>query len=197
MSANFIPLTDSRSITRLFGIAIIPTILLVSGCSTLGSGDEASMTKSPVISDASSSILAEARSHEYEPRHAIDKDMVDWEKARAAYLRDLDYENIEQQNNNHNEYLLKSYLVESRYHIKNAEYATVMEQDYQKALAEMRQAEQRYKQATIAANSAELDKLEVTEPNLDGLLKNAVQNMKNGCWHPQFFIYKVIICFKI
>jgi hypothetical protein len=186
---------DSRAITRFLGFALSTIIiLLAAGCSTFRSEDEASLNQPSPASTSAGSLRGEAPSYEADSisKNVINKNILDWEKARAAYLRSLDYELIQQQNNDHDKYLLKSYLVESRYHLTNAENATVEEQNYQKALGEMRQAEQNFKQAIIAANTSELDKLEVTESNLEGLLKNAESNTKYGCSLPQSIQYHQI-----
>lgn len=123
---------------------------------------------------------------------SYDKNIDEWEKARAAYLRDLDYAEVFQQNNDHDEYLLKSDLIESRYHIKTAETAMNVEKNSPKALKELQLAEKRFNQAIQLANPDESKELKATKPNLDNLLKTARLSMEHSCAYPQSSRYQKI-----
>ena len=146
------------------------------------SEEKFSTAKAPVqtiVSQATQSANDTAQSP------AIDKAMDNWEKARTAYLRTLDYEQVEQQSNTTDEYLVKTNLIESRYHVKRSETAMYVEHDYQKALQELQVAVQRFAQATKIANTDELQELDDTKPNLDYLLTQAELSVDHGCVNSQ------------
>ncbi len=165
---------------------VLSVLFIVTACSTFISAREASHQNALAAAhDGSATSEAVVSTSDAKHSPAIDKTMDEWEKARATYLRTLDYSQIDQQTNDRDEYLLKSDLIESRYHIKTSETAMYVEQDFRKALAELRVAEHRFNQAVKLASPAELNDLEATKPNLDDLLKKAVLSMEHGCVYPQ------------
>lgn len=116
-----------------------------------------------------------------------------WEKARAAYLRDLDYAKIFQQHNSHDEYMLKSDLIESRYNIKAAETAMEEEKNFPKALSDLQLAEHDYRQAIRLANHREAKDLQATEPYLDDLQESAQMSLHHHhCVYPNSTRYREV-----
>jgi len=111
----------------------------------------------------------------------VDQTLDDWEKSRANYLRSLDYAQVEQQNNDLNDYLLKTNLIETRYHVKDSETAMYVEKDYLAALDELRQAEHRFDEAIKMARKGELVNLKAEKPDLDKLLKKAQSAVEHKC----------------
>ena len=122
----------------------------------------------------------------------IDKTMDSWEKAHALYLRTLDYAQIDQQGNSRNEYLVKSNLIESRYHIEDSETDLFVEHNLPKALQELRTAARRYYQAMSMARPQELNALKDTKSDLDSLLKQADLVSRYCCEYPQREDFQVV-----
>jgi hypothetical protein len=180
MSTNIDIRSRYSTATSIIAIAL-GVLFLYTACSTFisrqtsqPSQDKTPMAKATAIQE-SATVAETGRSP------SVDKAMDDWEKARAAYLRTLDYEKIEQQNDKHDEYLLKSNLVESRYHIKTSDAAMFVEHDYRKALHELQAAEQRLIQAIKMASSKELPGLDNTKSDVDQLLTQAKLSAHDGC----------------
>lgn len=123
---------------------------------------------------------------------AYDKSVDEWENARAAYIRDLDYAEIFHQNNNHHEYLLKSDLIESRYDLASAETAMDEEKNFPKARTDFRLAEQRMQQAIQLANPHESKDLVATKSNLDSLQQSANLAMDHSCTYPYTDRYRKV-----
>jgi hypothetical protein len=151
----------------------------------------ASKEKTPMAAATVESTASQATesADDATPPPAIDKAMDDWEKARAAYLRTLDYAQVEQQSNATDEYLVKTNLIESRFHVKTSETAMYVEHDYQKALRELQVAEQRFVQAVKITHLDELQELDDTKPNLDYLLTQAKWSVDHGCVYSQSYRY--------
>lgn len=175
------------SVTALVFIVLFAATSCSAFISTQKTDDQqASVTRVDAIA---SKVIKPVQEASKSP--GFDKSMDDWQKARAVYLRSLDYARIDQQNNGHEEYLLKSNLVESRYHIKTSESAMYVEHDFPKALQELRLAEQRFIQAIKKANPEELIALRQTKPALDELLQQAKLSSAHDCIYPQFSSYQV------
>lgn len=151
---------------------VLCVLFIITSCSTFISAREASQQKMPPTAVQNDITATEAK-EQNDQSPAFDKAMDDWEKSRATYLRILDYAQIEQQENVNNKYKLKSNLVESRYHIKNAEAAMFVEQDIHKALVELRAAKLRFNKAIKMADADKLKEMEAIKSNLDNLLENA------------------------
>ena len=115
---------------------------------------------------------------------AIDKTMDSWAKARAVYLRSLDYAKIDQQDNPPTQYSVKSNLIESRYHLKDSADALYIEHDLRKAVQELRAAVKQYHQAISAAPADKADILTPTKTDLESLLKQEEMLSPNCCEHP-------------
>lgn len=179
------------AVTSIIAIAL-GALFLFTACSTFisrqTSQDKTPMAATPMATtnmattpSETTAIQESAAVAETGRPPSVDKAMDDWEKARAAYLRTLDYEKIEQQNDKRDEYLLKSNLVESRYHIKTSDAAMFVEHDYRKALHELQAAEQRLIQAVKMASSKELPGLDNTKSDVDQLLTQAKLSAHDGC----------------
>jgi hypothetical protein len=190
MSTNFA--IQSRYIAMICVTALVLSMLFtLTACSTLSSAREASQEKIPVTVAPIESTAGQATPFPNDAAQspAGDQVMDDWEKAHAVYLRTLDYEQIDQQNNGSDKYLIKTNLIESRYHVKNSETAMYVEHDYQTALQELQLAKQRIVRAIQIANSDELQKLDDTKSNLDYLLTQAKSSVDHGVTYPKTYRY--------
>ena len=190
MSTNIPFHARYRSIINCCVVAFSMFMSLTS-CSTLKLSERAVNPKpsGAVLTTNYSAVevMAPKNKGVYSPK--VDKTMDDWEKARATYLRTLDYALISQQNNDHAEYLLKSNLIESRYAIRNAETALYVEHDYKKAFEELREANRHFNEAIKMANADELKDLEATKVKVDYLLKQTKLSADNGCVYLQSKFY--------
>ena len=160
-------------------------LFILASCSTVepeqgaNNMDQASATASPTVKQQT--ILSTDR-NTVSP--AIDKTMDRWAKARAVYLRSLDYAKIDRQDNPRNQYIVKSNLIESRYHIKDSAEALYIEHDLRKAVQELRAAVQQYHQAISAAPADKADRLTPTETDLESLLKQEETLTHYCCEYP-------------
>ncbi|MCG6969416.1 MAG: hypothetical protein LJE85_06585 [Gammaproteobacteria bacterium] len=176
----------SYSVISSLTAMVLSALFIVTACSTFISARDAESQKASSTAVATSADVV-PRANEQGAGHSesFDKAMDEWQKARAAYLRTLDYAQIEQQNTAPQDYLLKSNLIESRYHIKTSETAMYVEHDYRKALQELKVAEQQFVRAIKMASSAELNKLDATKPNMDSLLVQAKLSVKHDSVYPE------------
>lgn len=168
-------------------------MFLFTSCSTFISNQKESLNNTPAALQPTTAQVSESAVEtgsapdmdKTVDKTMVDKTMDDWEKARAAYLRTLDYAAIDQQDNDHSNYLVKSDLVESRYHIKTSDAAMYVERDYRKALHELQEAEQKFDQAIKTAGSDELQPLDNTKTNLDDLLTQAQLSAQHDYAYPR------------
>lgn len=122
----------------------------------------------------------------------VDQTRDNWAKARAVYLRSLDYEQIELQKNSSDEYFVKSNLVESRYHIKDSADALYIEHNSRKARQELREAIQQYNNAIAKAPANMKDKLIRIKNDLESLLKKEKKLITCNCRLPRHEAYSTI-----
>ena len=115
-----------------------------------------------------------------------------WEKQRAAYLRSLDYEKIDQQKNTSNAYVIKADIIDSRYHIENSEADLRVEHNVRSALRELRSAKQLFDRAISRANTNELPDLENSKSMLDDLIKQTELASQNKCDYPTIGNYQLV-----
>lgn len=187
-------------IATVFFITVFCVLFSMSGCSSLSVARANSLPPTPLATaDATSRITNHSDTlpgNDADDSFTIDKVTDDWEKQRAIYLRSLDYAQIERQADqhdiDHNDYLLKGNLIESRYQIKDAEAAMYIEHDYPKALAELQTAKQRFDQAMKDATPLEANELEAAESNLDDLIKTAQLAVKWDRTYPQASRYRQV-----
>lgn len=118
--------------------------------------------------------------HAFEPT-PNDKYIANWAKQRADYLRSLDYQTIEQQNNSHQEYLLKTNLIESRYQLENSEIALDDDHDTHTALADLRSALEHYQRAARLANYKERIYMDIPGHKLQSLTKRTGMQSQCSC----------------
>jgi hypothetical protein len=185
--------TDIELASRYSTMTSIVTLalgvmFLFTSCSTFISNQKESLNNTPAAQQPTTAQVSESAvetGSAPEIDKTVDKTMDNWEKARAAYLRTLDYAAIDQQNNDHSNYLVKSDLVESRYHIKTSDAAMYVERDYRKALHELQEAEKNFGQAIKTAGSHELQPLDNTKTNLDDLLTQAQLSAQHDCAYPR------------
>lgn len=167
---------------RIFTLTFV-SLLSLSACSTFSvtHTNKDVQNVRPAAASVGSTVNVD---HSFISDENFDKTTDEWEKARAAYLRDLDYAEIFRQNNKRNDVKLKSDLIESRYQIESAETAMYEEQDIPKALTDLQRAEQRFQQAIRLAGKEETKELKSTKWNLDNLQKSAQLSMAHSCVYP-------------
>jgi hypothetical protein len=124
--------------------------------------------------------------------NGIDQTTDNWAKARAVYLRSLDYEQIDLQKNSNDQYFVKSNLVESRYHIKDSADALYIEHNARKARQELREAVQQYSNAITKAPANMKDKLIRIKNDLESLLKEEKKLITCTCRPPRREAYSTI-----
>lgn len=180
-------LIDNAVTGRITKIVLLAIILIVSlsACSTLSSMRKHAPTQENSKAKAETAPAVD-------DSFAYDESVDEWEHARAAYIRDLDYAEIFHQHNDHQAYLVKSDLIESRYDLASAETAMDEEKNFPKARTDFQLAEQRLKQAIRLANPSESKDIKATEINLDNLEKSASLAMDHSCAYPYTDRYRKV-----
>lgn len=166
----------------------IPLVFITSACASIAGARNSNARNSETDSSLPTTVLNT-------PIHTSDNvgNSTDtWEKQRVNYLRSLDYQKIEHQDNPHKQYMLKANLVESRYDLKNSEIAMYQEHDFRTAMLDLQDALQRYKHAVTLANQKELNQLGLTEQHLESLIKHTDKNMRCSCENPDPDRYHII-----
>jgi len=115
-----------------------------------------------------------------------------WAKQHAAYLRTLDFAEIDRQKNVPAVYSIKTDIIDSRYHIKNSETDLTVDHDVQSALRELRSAKQLFDRAVENANSRELHLLDNSKSMLQDLIKQTELSMQNKCDSPGHSEYHLL-----
>lgn len=179
-----------RRCSTIMGIVAIgiATMFMVTGCATFSSAEKKADDQTTALATAPAGAAAgKTKRYTIDAGHSpvVDKTTDEWEKARAVYLRTLDYAEIEQQNNDHEEYLLKRDLIESRYHIETAETAMYVEADFPKGLAELQLADRYFNQAIQIANPDELEDLKAIRQSFDDLHKQSRLSAEHKCIYPE------------
>lgn len=180
--------------TTAFRLALVtPGLLAVLvACAATGSQPESAQVKPHNAPSAKTSEFPATATGQSRTTSANETLTDNWAKARAVYLRSLDYAKIEQQDNPRDQYLVKSNLIESRYHIKDSENALYVEHNLPKALQELRAAEKQYNQALSTAPAKHRDPLTNTKSDLDALLEQEESLTHNCCRYPPRDAYTTI-----
>jgi hypothetical protein len=156
------------------------------------SGDTQTKNGQPGKSMNRQSSIVSTGGHAPVNSSSIDQTRDNWAKARAVYLRSLDYEQIELQKNSSDDYFVKSNLVESRYHLKDSADALYIEHNVPKARQELREAVQQYNNAIAKAPANMKDKLIHIKNDLESLLKEEKKLVACTCRPPRHEAYSTI-----
>ena len=132
---------------------------------------------------SNSQSCAEMHTQSAGPREiseATQDDTLYWQFARAVYLRDLDYENINTHYPKVDDYEVKSDLIDSKYHLALAEAEVSQANDMATGQSELQVAQCYVNRALTSADKNELSQLKDIKNDLVRISKSPQQNL-NYC----------------
>ena len=145
-------------------LALIPVTLLIVACST--APPKTSIDSNLAKNNNTISPSKIARDNKNVPTTASDthatpnEDFIaDWAKERSEYLRSLDFELIDQQNNTPTKYTIKSNLINTRFYLNYAERLLFVGRDILDAKNKISHAVQEYKKALNAAGNNKTEEM--------------------------------------
>ena len=110
--------------------------------------------------------------------------IADWAKERAEYLRSLDYQKIDDQQNTPANNSIKSNLVNTRFYLDYAERLLYVDGDIQGAKNEINHAVQAYKKALDTAGNKETGEMLMVKSELRSLAENTQRVQPSYCDYP-------------
>lgn len=154
---------------KIMNFALVPCLLLA-----------ASSANAAVFKGDSCSALHMQSAEPQEVTEATQDNTLNWQFARAVYLRDLDYENLNAHYPKVDDYKVKRDLIESKYHLALAEAEVTEANDMATGQSELQVAQCYVNRALINAGNNDLSQLKVVKNELNGISKSPQQDL-NYC----------------
>jgi hypothetical protein len=167
-----------RHYALVFVMAFVLEWLAVACASVTPAGKSNAQPADNTLNSEQSAASADSATNHVDATQDI------WAKQHAAYLRTLDFAQIDQQKNIPAVYSLKTDIIDSRYHIRNSETDLTVEHNARSALRELRSAKQLFDRAVANANGKERPLLDDPKTMLDDLIKQTELSMQNKCDSP-------------